>query len=215
VNLNSGLAAHYTFDGNASDRSGNGNNGVIEGAHLTEDRFGNNESAYWFDGVRSAISANVKNLPTINSPLSFSWWFYIDSLPVFTTRSGAQNMIVLANRTEGIGIQVGFRSPGYGTLGFDTWIWGGGTLLQINPPEAKKWYHCVYTFDGSTHRFYINAKEITSSDSKIRQGVPSQLMFGNYPSGNQYFKGKLDDILIYNRTIAESEIGRLYRKGKK
>lgn len=48
--LADGLVAHYKFDGNANDSSGNGNNGVVHGATLTTDRFGNANSAYKFDG---------------------------------------------------------------------------------------------------------------------------------------------------------------------
>ncbi len=36
-----GLITYYPFNGNANDASGNGNDGVVHGATLTEDRFGN------------------------------------------------------------------------------------------------------------------------------------------------------------------------------
>lgn len=39
-NLFWGLVAHYTFDGDARDSSGNGNHGTVHGATLVEDRFG-------------------------------------------------------------------------------------------------------------------------------------------------------------------------------
>ena len=207
-----GLIAFYPFSGDATDQSGKGNDCIVEGATLTSDRFGNEKSAFSFDGAGNTILANMKNMPSIDSPISFSWWFYNEKLPVFTTSSGAQNMIVVVNRDEGIGVQAGFRSPGYGTLGFDTWNWGGGTLLQVSTPEAKKWYHCVYSFDGSTHHFYLNAKEITRSNEKTQKGTPTVLMLGNYPSGKQYFEGKLDEVCIYNRALTVSEIELLYKK---
>lgn len=43
--------AYYPFDGNANDESGNGNHGTVYGAKLTADRFGNQDSAYLFDGI--------------------------------------------------------------------------------------------------------------------------------------------------------------------
>ena len=43
-----GLVAYYPFNGNANDESGNGNNGVVHGATLTTDRFGNANAAYDF-----------------------------------------------------------------------------------------------------------------------------------------------------------------------
>ena len=38
------------FSGNANDLSGNSNNGVVNGAQLVNDRFGNPNSSYQFDG---------------------------------------------------------------------------------------------------------------------------------------------------------------------
>ena len=49
--LNHGLVAWYPFDGNASDMSGNGNNGTVYGATLSTDRHGQANKAYSFDGV--------------------------------------------------------------------------------------------------------------------------------------------------------------------
>ena len=48
--LNNGLVAYYPFNGNANDESGNGNDGTVNGATLTTDRFGNTDQAYSFDG---------------------------------------------------------------------------------------------------------------------------------------------------------------------
>ena len=45
----------YPFDGNASDMSGNGNEGTVYGATLGEDRNGEAGKAYQFDGVNDWI----------------------------------------------------------------------------------------------------------------------------------------------------------------
>ena len=59
VNLNNGLLAYYPFNGDAKDASGNGNDGTPQnGAQLTTDRFGNPNSAYYFDGIDDYISIN-------------------------------------------------------------------------------------------------------------------------------------------------------------
>lgn len=42
------LVAHYPFNGNADDTSGNGHHGTVLGATLTTDRFGNPDGAYHF-----------------------------------------------------------------------------------------------------------------------------------------------------------------------
>ncbi len=48
--INDGLVACYPFNGNADDESGNGNHGTVYSAILTDDRFGNMNSAYSFNG---------------------------------------------------------------------------------------------------------------------------------------------------------------------
>ena len=213
-NINKGLVAYYPFDGNAKDYSGAGNHGVIDRAVLTADRFGKENSAFHFDGEKATIEANVKGMPAIDSPQSFSWWFRISTKPTFINESGADNMIALVDSGKGIGIQFGFRAPGYQTLGFDAWNWGGGTLLEAEQPEVDKWHHCVYTYNGTNHKFFINGTEISNSTAKTQQEIPTLLMFGNYPSGNQYFAGDMDAVRIYNRELNQDEINFLFNERK-
>ena len=54
--LTDGLVANYTFTGNASDGTSNENNGTVRNATLTTDRFGEANSAYYFDGNEDYIS---------------------------------------------------------------------------------------------------------------------------------------------------------------
>ncbi len=57
------LIAWYPYNGNAIDASGNGNNGIVNGATLTNDRFGNSNSTYNFTGITNAITlSNSQNL---------------------------------------------------------------------------------------------------------------------------------------------------------
>ena len=49
------LIGWWGFNGNANDESGNNNNGTVNGATLTIDRFGNAGKAYSFDGVNDKI----------------------------------------------------------------------------------------------------------------------------------------------------------------
>jgi hypothetical protein len=209
--INDGLVAYYPFDGDASDHSGHANNGIMEGAVLTADRFDNANSAIRFDGIAANISANVTGMPAVDSPQSFSWWFMIEQPPDYIDSLGADNMIALVDTVKGIGVQAGFRAPGYHTLGLDIWYWGGRTVLESPHPALNKWHHCVYTYDGSIHRFYLDGQESAQSDTKPQTGIPDILMFGNYPSGDQFFEGDLDDIRIYNRVLMQSDINVLYK----
>ena len=49
------------MDGNASDISGNGHHGVVNGATLSTDRNGNANKAYSFDGTNDYIEPRDTN----------------------------------------------------------------------------------------------------------------------------------------------------------
>ena len=49
--------AHYAFTGNAKDGSSFANNAAVNGANLTQDRFGRANNAFFFDGVQSGVTA--------------------------------------------------------------------------------------------------------------------------------------------------------------
>ena len=75
ADLNDGFVAYYPFNGNANDESGNGNDGTVNGATLTEDQFGNVDSAYMFDGVDDYII--IPNSETLNSQhITISAWYF-------------------------------------------------------------------------------------------------------------------------------------------
>ena len=67
VPITNGLVAAYEFNGNANDVSGNGNNGVVNGATLTADRFGNANSAYSFDGTGNISVPSPTGLQSTNT----------------------------------------------------------------------------------------------------------------------------------------------------
>lgn len=206
-----GLVLYYAFDGNADDRSGNGHNGSAEGVVLSTDRFGTENKAWYFDGANAAIVAHVSGMPRVESPQSFSMWFKIDSIPVYKDEQDAHNMIALVDSAAGVGVQFGFRAPGYNSRGFDTWYWGGRTIMESDMPEIGQWHHCVYTFDGDRHIFYIDGQKTAESVAEPQSGEPNILMLGNYPGGDQYFKGSMDDIRIYRRVLDQSEVNLLYK----
>ena len=70
-----GPVAHYPFNGNANDESGNGNDGTVNGATLTTDRFGNENSAYSFDGIDDYIQ--IAHHDDLNGPSEITLYAWI------------------------------------------------------------------------------------------------------------------------------------------
>ncbi|MDB4655628.1 T9SS type A sorting domain-containing protein [Flavobacteriales bacterium] len=70
-----GLIGYWGFTGNSNDESVTGNNGTVNGATLTTDRFGNPNSAYDFDGVDDYIEIpDHANYAFGNTDFSVNYW---------------------------------------------------------------------------------------------------------------------------------------------
>ena len=71
-----GLVAYYPFNGNANDESGNSRNLAVPSGQqtpsLTIDRFGNVDSAYFFDGDNDTLEHST-NIPTLTN-YTISLW---------------------------------------------------------------------------------------------------------------------------------------------
>jgi len=69
------LVAYWPFNGNANDLSGNGNNGTVNGATLTADRYGNANNAFYFSSsaCSTRIDAQV-DTSSVQTGLTISIW---------------------------------------------------------------------------------------------------------------------------------------------
>ena len=78
--LDVGLVAWYPFDGNASDMSGNGNHGTVNGATLGIDRHGTEGKSYNFDGVNDWIEVLHNEQINFDSSSKFSLHLWVKIL---------------------------------------------------------------------------------------------------------------------------------------
>ena len=195
-NLGDGLIAHYDFNGNANDISGNGNNGVIEGPTLTTDRFGKEDGAYLFDGLDDFISVTSSaSLESTNEGYAITSWVLIDEL----YRSGSFNWgIILSKQRQ-------FASILYSGGGFSTC---NEFLPTANPLPLDKWMYVAISYDREAGVFsaYIDGELVTIPcvNPVINQ---NDLLIGLDPFGvSEFLNGTIDDIRIYNRPLSLEEI---------
>ena len=69
-----GLVFNFPFNGNANDESGNGIDGTVYHAVLTEDRYDEPNSAYSFDGSNDFIELPLSSSLDITGEISISFW---------------------------------------------------------------------------------------------------------------------------------------------
>ena len=213
VDLNLGLKANYTFSGNANDISGSGFHGNVQGAQLTTDRFGNPNSAYYFDGINDRIV--VSDNGGLATP-SFSVVYY------FLTESAAyQNVIGKINYNDGnggsynSGIHPTGTRPYFATIGFngDCFSWVTSTLVfttfDPNPVTLNEWKCVVNTFDNGVEKMYIDGVLVSQRSTPFTTATfcpNTNFVMGSWWEGDPYrFKGKLDDVRYYNRALTAAE----------
>ena len=83
-----------------------------------------------------------------------------------------------------------------------------------NAVKLNTWQHIAATFNGTTTKLYIDGK-LNSSCNFTEFNISTNSMplyLGHYPyQNNQYsYKGKLDEVKIYNRTLSAQQINALY-----
>jgi gliding motility-associated-like protein len=212
ANLRNGLVGYWPFCGNANDASGNGNNGTINLATLTTDRFGSSNSSYFFNGSSYIVSPNV-NIPTgINSTVSF--WRYSD---FSVTHVDGVEFIALGNQSSTIwGILEGLNGSGIRNSGRG--CSGSGIPLIQSLFRTGTWDHYLVVYDDSgVTKVYRNGILFGQQPNSVNPGVgcnSSQLYFGvdifSTPNAFAYFRGKLDDIIIWNRSLSPAEAFQVY-----
>ena len=204
-----GLVGWWPFNGNANDESGNGNDGVVNGATLTEDRFGNVDKAYGFDGVNNSIITPA--LLNASNDLTFSCWV--------NSNSESDQTIVNTIPHTVIGYGLNPWWAGSGNIGFlygngQSAGWSGDNNVIINPiPFLNTWVNHVIVKSGLHWKFLENNSLIYEFDSSGQPAdIVAQLVFGHCDPSicAQTLSGSLDDIAIYNRALTEQEIQNLY-----
>ena len=200
------LLAHYPFEGNSLDESNYNNHGVVDGPILTNDRFSQNESAYYFDGIDDVVSAPDTEQLYLSDEFTISAWIYPEEIKT-------QQII-----RKGSGVNT-FESWPYGLALSETndmifSVTADGTLYQarLQGYAINEWYLITGVLKDHRIYLYINGELMAYeaiSGSVYDDSAP--LLIGtrlSLPSST--FKGSIDDVRIYNIALCEEDIMNLY-----
>lgn len=205
------LKGWWAFNGNANDASGNGNNGTVNGATLTNDRFGEANRAFSFDGIDDYILTNYYGVENDNSR-TFSFWVLNNS---------ATQKVIMSYGTNDTSRTYFNIWTGYNCGGISVDI-SHSAITYNSSLNNSNWNHYVIVLNKSIGSnvsnllFYENGALLNSIcnlyyDSLINTLKSFPLTFGKYHAANtNYFTGKIDDVGIWNRALTQSEIIALY-----
>ena len=210
--LEDGMVASYPFDGDALDKSGNGNDGTVHGATLTQDRFGKGNSAYRFEGDNYILVPGSSSLNTMGN-FALSVWVRSASTPQHSGLFHKEPLTNSGARVTGYQAYINPRTNNWSMSVHNDWpSTSGGALSTIKVVDSS-WHHLVAIYDWKTISIYTDGKlDSMVSYDKGMFANNSPLYIGVDPDawGRRDFRGELDDIRIYNRVLSDDEIQRLY-----
>jgi hypothetical protein len=161
------------------------------------------------------ISTNTSG--SLTAPYTVSSWV----MPMDPTA----NITFVASRgvSEDHGLDIKFTAGnaihadiGDGSQWLDT---GADTSFNYS---IGKWYHITYVVTATTYTIYANGVAIKGPTTfAVNPGTAllfdstHPFVMGNYKCGfEEPFKGRIDDVRIYNRALSATEIKQLYNMGR-
>ena len=184
---------------------------------MTTDRFGNENCAYYFDGINNTITVPNNDLIDFGNDEDFSVAFWI--------KTNQQDWTTILNKQyagywNGYYFSINNEDGGYCTEKGHMMFYGAAGAFEDACSDTvvntDDWVFItgVYNSNNNTIKLYVNAglqSDMGRASGDINSLQNLQIGYGNTTEyGQIYYKGKIDDIRIYNRALSEEEIQALY-----
>lgn len=202
------LIAYYPFEGNASDSSGFQHNGNVYEAQLVQDKDGNQDQAYYFDGDNDLITVPNSQVLNVEDSITICYWMkaatlYNDRESYVLSHGNWQNRWKISIIPE-----KKLR-----------WTVNTGAGIKDLDSEMKlednEWYYIITSYNRNSVRIFINGELDSQSghSGKINKTDINLTIGQALPSEDNYnFNGTLDAIRIYNTALDQETISGLYSR---
>lgn len=220
--------AYYPFSGDANDQAGN-NHGEVYGPTLIKDRFGNPNSAFWFDGINDFIEIQNNSLMNFGADENFSISLWVKIAENQRDQSGHNNEIIgkwNAYNYTGYPFAIRYWNKNAASsnqnkifnLRYDSENCGNNpTLTASCQISTEEWHHIVMRKQGSEISHFQDGilmgtvHDNTNSGCDTKNNIP--VFIGKRDLNSRYFTGGIDDISFYNRALTEKEIEIFLQEG--
>lgn len=195
---NNGIGAYDANTSTWKDLSGNNNDGVIYNATWNS----NNLS---FDGANDFVSIGEFNIQNVT----------LEAVIISDEYQSGEREIVANYQSSGYGLAI-FD----GILGCQKNVDSRWKRLKMSSTNTYgKTYYLAMTYDGNDIFFNVDGQNVTASlDDVTSPSSSTNLSLGanhiSSSSTNNYFKGEIYAIRIYNRALTEAEISHNYEVDK-
>lgn len=209
------LVAYYPFSGDASNAGERARAGIVLGATLTTDRFGEPNSAYAF-GEESAIYLGT-SLADLTLPFAVSAWVYhegsIDHIANVISSNEA------GDAYTGFWLQVhdsGELELSYGDGGPRSYA-SRRTKLSSTRVPTDRWTHVVAVARSAYDlALYIDGEDAggvysgTGGAMVASEGAPGFIGLGDEVQRHNSWTGSIDEVRVYDRALDADEVAELF-----
>lgn len=198
--LDKGLIAYYNFDHNVNEQKQTPLNGTIHGNVKFVN--GIRGKALFFQGDMKEYIL-IKNFPYLENKFTFSVWVKPKNLkfprvnPIFN----------LGKTEEPYCLFINYKA-------LTLYLENSRSFLEpvsFNFQDDE-FYHIVASYNGKQVKYYINGKHIGSKsyNLSLRKNQEGLFIGSSFPGGQEYYRGQIDELRIYNRALKDCEILHLY-----
>jgi len=204
-----GLVGYWKFDERngtiAFESSTNDNHGLIYGATRVEGKY---EKALHLDGVDDYVYIGSSSSLVFSQSVTVACWVKVDSV------TGDHQVILAQNYAASNAYTLEFQPDGH-TPQFCIHISSGEHRYAVSNVVTQfgEWNYLVGTYDGSVVRIYLNgilrgAGELPGSINV--EDKPIQIGAHTATWDRNWFKGTIDNLMIFNRALSSEEVVALY-----
>jgi len=211
------LLAHYKFDGDFKDSSGNNNHMNILYSYNGKISTTSANKIYGYESLNSYNELNYRiELPTSidlrYTDFTISLWFYIDeryrynNQDIIKFKNGSTNMFYLYIRDNGYRLHTIWNGPRGESSTNQVGNIPGSSSTQGYAFQIKQWNHYAFVLTKTEIREYINGELI---ERRVKNVGHYNKTFTTIFIGKEdktAFSGNLDDFRIYNKALSEREI---------
>lgn len=218
------LMAHFTFDGELSDLTGNFSDAVNHGCEFLSGSSGEEDDlAIYFDGGYDYFELEHKDF--FNEPnFSFSLWIYKEDASI--EQNPAYSYALEGIFHKGSDTFAGNRATGLiisKTGSPFNVLYSSSASNEIYHARADNvikmgtWYHIVGVTNPDEIQLYFNGQLVHTYPTNGFSPNNEPLLFGAIPNGfgmfeERFFHGRIDDLRIYSKELSETEVVNLYER---
>jgi hypothetical protein len=195
--MTAGLVAYWPLNGNAFDATTNHMDGQTNGVVPTVDRFGINLGAYAFSDETDIDFGSPVLLQFTTNDFSISTWVSFNGdafIPRILSYGWSSGYEVIAYVEGDASRRFAFSGSGY-------WFQTTNTY----PPGS--WHSVIAVKTASEVRLYVNGVLDGRGAGAFAPTYEGTFQIGNNPmDSSSAWGGEIDEVRIYNRALAESEI---------